>query len=253
MLPSAAVSDISTTSGKSQSGAYSVQGLLGVPLFGVAPVDPVAVTDTPENVQKSALKIKVVGLVAGDDDGLGVAVLTYGGKTKVYGVGEKIEVPGSVKLLAVHADHIIIENNRKREKIELDKRDAIRGVTRAAAAPASAAETSDSIDLNDPQFKALIGDARDTLQNSPLKLARYFAVSPMNENGKLVGYSIKPGRDARLFEILDLQSGDVLLAVNGQSLGDIPPTELLKLMENTSSFELLVDRNGTILSKRLDL
>ncbi|MFQ3200383.1 MAG: general secretion pathway protein C [Zhongshania sp.] len=229
--------------------SYDVQSLLGVPLFGVPPVSEVAAVDAQQDVGRSSLKITVIGLVSGADE-RGVAVLRHGNKTKTYIVGEKIEVPGSVRLLAVLADYIIIENNRKREKIELDKKAELAGITSAAVSSVSSSKT---INLYTPEIRRLIGDARDTVQNSPLMLARYFSVSPVNDGGSLIGYEIKPGRDKRLFEELSLQAGDVVLSVNGQSVVDLQPQELFKLMQNTTSFELLVQRADTILTKRFDI
>lgn len=231
--------------------SYNVQALLAVPLFGVPPKVAGPDVAIQQDVKRSSLKIKVLGLVAGPDES-GVAVLRHGSKTKAYAIGEKIEVPGSVKLLAVLDDHIIIENNRKQEKIELDERRISGGVT-ASAAASGAIRDDDVIRLDRPEVVELIGDPRETVRNSPLRLARFFSVSPVSEGSSLIGYSIKPGRDPRLFEVLELTPGDVILSVNGQSVADMPPTELMKMLEISNSFELLVQRNGTILSKRLDI
>jgi general secretion pathway protein C len=250
-LPAAVVSNerLGGDGSRPSSTSYDVQSLLAVPLFGVPPVSDVVAAETGKDIRRSALKITVIGLVSGNDE-LGVAVLRYGSKTKAYSVGEKIEVPGSVRLLAVLSDYIIIENNRKREKIELDKKSALAGISSAAS---PSANDNTTVDLNTPEIRSLIGDARDTVQNSPLMLARFFSANPVNENGKLLGYEIKPGRDTRLFEQLALQPGDVVLSVNGQSVADLQPQELFKLMQNTTSFELLVQRADTILTKRFDI
>ncbi len=228
---------------------YNVQALLAVPLFGVPPVAATDEQQIQKDVKRSRLKITVLGLVAGSGE-RGVAILRHGNKTKAYGIGEKIDVAGSVSLLAVMADHIIIENNRKQEKIELQKRGVHRGVSTSAAPSAPAAQV---INLNQPDIRKLIGNPRETVRNSPLRLARFFAASPAMDNGRLIGYELKPGRDTRLFKLLDLQAGDIVLSINGQSLADLPTVELMKLMETTQSFELLVQRNDTILSKRLEI
>lgn len=249
-LPTAVVADSGGGSSASRNNAsYDVQSLLAVPLFGVPPVSDVAAAEASEDIRRSALKITVIGLVAGTDE-LGVAVLKHGNKTKAYSVGEKIEVPGSVRLLAVLPEYIVIENNRKREKIELDKKDGLAGISSAISPSATGNST---VDLNSPEIRELIGDARDTVQNSPLMLARFFSANPVNENGRLLGYELKPGRDKRLFDQLQLEPGDVVLSVNGQSVADLQPQELFKLMQNTTSFELLVQRADTILTKRFDI
>ena len=116
---------------------YNVQSLLAVPLFGEAPQDD-SEKVIQQDVQRSRLKISVLGLVSGSDES-GVAILRHGSKTKAYSVGEKIEVAGSVTLLAVMSDHIIIENNRRQEKIELEKRQLSGGITAAPSASAQPA------------------------------------------------------------------------------------------------------------------
>ena len=246
-LPPASVATVDVATGNGPD--YSVQSLLAVPLFGEPPKAAVDEQTIQKDIKRSRLKITVLGVVAGSKDS-GVAILRHGSKTKAYGVGEKIEVAGAVKLLAVMPDHIVIENNRKQEKIELQKRRVSQGIS-ATATPAAA--NGDVIDLNRAEIRDLIGDPRQTIQNSPLRLARFFAASPVMEGEQLIGYEMKPGRDPRLFKLLDLKPGDVVLSVNGQSLSELPTTELMKLMETTQSFELLVQRNNTILSKRLDI
>lgn len=249
-LPQVASSSAALPAVTSDSADVNVQALLAVPLFGIKPASENPTADlAAEDVKVSALKIKVLGLVAGGGDA-GIAVLQYGGKTRAYAVGEKIEVPGDVKLLAVLSDYVLIENNRRREKLELDKRPQVSGVNASSPPVQSGDET---LDIDRPEIRELIGDPRDTVQNSPLKLARFFSVSPVKENGQMVGYSLAPGRDKRLFELLDVKAGDILLSVNGQSLVDASTPELLKMMEETSSFELLVKRGDAILTKRLNL
>lgn len=243
-------SPLSSAPVTSDNNAVNIQSLLAVPLFGIKPAsENPGVAVAAEDVKVSALKIKVLGLVAGEGEA-GIAVLQYGGKTRAYAVGEKIEVPGDVKLLAVLSDYVLIENNRRREKLELDKRPQVTGVS-ASSAPTSAGD--ETLDIDRPEIRELIGDPRDTVQNSPLKLARFFSVSPVKENGQMLGYSLSPGRDKRLFDMLDVKAGDILLSVNGQSLADASTPELLKMMEETSSFELLVKRGDAILTKRLNL
>lgn len=239
----------STISNVSSAQSYNVQSLLSVPLFGVKPAGVESQAVASENVKVSALKISVLGLVAGGGDG-GVAVLRYGNKTRAYAVGEKIEVPGDVRLLAVRGDHILIENNRRREKIELDKRPSLSGVSSSTAERGADAT---EVDIHRPEIRELIGDPRQIVQESPLKLVRFFSLSPVTEGGQLVGYALGPGRDKRLFELLNVEAGDILLSVNGQALADVSPPELLKMMENTNSFELLVKRGDAILTRRLTL
>jgi len=248
-LPVAGAVDKPSTNTATQQ--YDVQSLLAVPLFGLRPSSPVTGAEIQKDIRRSALKITVIGLVAGNDE-RGVAVLRHGSQTKAYAIGEKIDVPGSVTLLAVLADHIIIENNRKQEKIELDQKVAAAGL-RAAGAGAPRASYAENVDLTTPGIRELVGDPRDTVQNSPLQLVRFFSVNPVMDDGKVTGYAVKPGRDGRLFSQLSLEPGDVVLSVNGQSLSDMSPQELMKMMENTSSYELLIKRADTILTKRFDL
>jgi len=248
-LPSAGPVVVTSTS-KSSAKNYDVQSMLAVPLFGLRPSNAVAATEIQKDIRRSALKITVIGLVAGNDE-RGVAVLRHGNKTKAYGIGEKIEVPGTVTLLAVLADHIIIENNRKQEKIELDQKAGATGLR--AASTNSRPSNAENVDLSTAGIRELVGDPRDTLQNSPLQLVRFFSVNPVMDGGRLTGYEVKPGRDTRLFSQLSLEPGDVLLSVNGQSLSDMSTQELMKMMENTSSYELLIKRADTILTKRFDL
>jgi general secretion pathway protein C len=62
---------------------------------------------------------------------------------------------------------------------------------------------------------------RQNIRNSPRSLydlAR--TAQKLDDQGNLLGYSVEPGRNAELFEEVGLQSGDLIVEVNGLALSE---------------------------------
>lgn len=231
--------------------AYDLAALMSAPLFGetqaLAANTPVAT----EAVKRTNLRISLLGVVVGGNQG--VAILKHDGKEYAYKVGDKLDVPEDITLVAVASDYAIIARAGGNEKIELDKpgQTGVRGnEVRVVSRPDVA---STNINLNDPSIRRLIGDPKQTLNTNPLRLTRYISAQPLVEGGKTIGFSVQPGRDKRLFGQLGLQPGDVVVAINSQRVGEAAVSDLLNSVNNSQSVEVEILRNGLKQTIRLNL
>lgn len=231
--------------------------LLTNPLFGTAPV---ASTTAPENteVRDTRLRITLLGVVAGDN-GSGVAVLSHDGKIRSYSVGQRLDMRQKVTLHSVYPDHVLIDYRGARERIALkgtpSKRSSNRSASTAVRKTANNSQqvvTTRSVNLKAPAIRSLVGDARETITNSPLKLVRFMTAQPWDEGSKR-GYRIQSGIDKRLLPYLGLKSGDVVLAVNDRPVRSINIGEVNNLVNGSDRFALRVLRDGQEIGINLDL
>lgn len=226
--------------------SYQLNNILAVPLFGERKQDAAVVAT--QDVKRSRLNIKLRGVVASGSES-GVAILFHDGKEHAYAAGDRLNVREAITLQSVLEDHVIISRNGALEKIELEK---LRSRSASGQGVARVPRNS-SVDLNTEYIRRLVGDPRTTLKNNPLRLMRYLTFTPYVQAGRTVGFTIKSGRDKRLFPKLGLQEGDVVTAVNNQSVGEVPMSDLLNSLDNNTSFEITVLRNGATEIIRLTL
>lgn len=232
---------------------YDLGMLTSVALFGepqqAGGITPA--TESAETVKRSNLRIDLLGVVAGGDRG--VAVLRHDGKEYAYRVGDRLDVSETITLAAVAPEYVIIARAGGREKIELEQlegRKLAGGELRVVDRSGPVAAT---VDLNDPSIRRLIGDPKQTLNSNPLRLTRYISAQPHLENGKVIGFIVQPGRDKRLFSQLGLEAGDMVLSVNGNSVGEAAASDLLNSVNNSQSVEVQLLRDGLQQTIRLNL
>ena len=85
-------------------------------------------------------------------------------------------------------------------------------------------------------------------------LSDVVSMSIHRENGQIVGYKIRPGRDRQLFDSLGLQADDVVKAVNGVELTSPQRVmEIYREMGDARSASLLIDRDGQEVSIDIEL
>lgn len=68
-------------------------------------------------------------------------------------------------------------------------------------------------------------------------------MNTFNEGGKMAGFTLSPGRDADKFKALGLQTGDVVIAVNGWPMSD--SAQILEMYNNLGSSATLQVKRGT--------
>ncbi len=249
----------SSTAQRAPETSVDIGVLLSNPLFGRAEVASTPTRASAE-VRDTRLRIQLLGVVAGSD-GDGVAVLSHDGKVRSYLRGQALDMRKKVVLHSVFPDHVLIEHSGVRERISLkDKAGKVavqggvkRGNTRnPVTQPTTAPANVQSVNLQAPAIRSLVGDVRETVTTSPLKLVRFMTAQPWSE-GQYQGYRIQPGIDKRLLPYLRLKPGDVVLAVNDRPIRSIDLGEVNNLVNNSDRFALRVLRNGQEIGINLDL
>ena len=189
--------------------------------------------DAPE----TTLKIVLLGRFAG---GAQIATLkTPDNREKSYGVGD--EVMNGVTLQNVYSDFVVLNVNGEIQRLTF-QRD---GQTGLSDAENDTASQSVSVQGTPPQ-------SADTVSTIPgqsadlSKLIQLVQINPNFNQGRFAGFSLKGRNDDSVLKQFGLQSGDVITAINGDSLLEGAPDlqGLVTKFSNASQVELDIIRDG---------
>ena len=247
--PSVSVPNTTVTA-SGQSGV-NVRRLQQLNLFGDAtvspePQEPAQVTDAPE----TRLNLTLTGVVASSLEQAGTAIIENRNVQNVYGLGEKIEGTNAT-LQQVFRDRVIIRNGGQHETLMLD------GIDYDEANRKRERQVVRPVKDNEPDTRRLSDNAVEVTENlrgNPANFTDYISISPKTEDGQLLGYQVKPGKDPALFESAGLQAGDVIAQINGLDLTDLQQSqEALSELRNSQTIELTIIRDGEYATIYLDL
>ena len=208
-------------------------GIASLHLFGDRAAPP-APTVRPVEVPETRLQLVLRGVFASADPAAAGAIIAErNGKESFYGIGDQL--PGGAVLKEVHADHIVLLRGGRLETLRMPRE----GVAAPSARQGrSAARGTDG-------SQASLRELRDMVLENPQQLADKVRLQPYREGGRMVGYQVRPGRDARFLARFGLEPGDVVTAVNGIRL-DSPTRGLsiLRSLAKRDQVRLEIKRNG---------
>ncbi|PID60145.1 MAG: type II secretion system protein GspC [Gammaproteobacteria bacterium] len=198
-------------------------------LFGDAAAKPAPEAEKKpvKRIEETRLNLQLAGVFAYQPQERAIAIIGAGnGEQGAYGIGDKIS--GDTTLEEVHADHVVLNNRGKLEKLMLPddvQPIAMQPVQPVAqpAAPQGAPQNGGGEAMADPnnapiELPTNPGELRDTLAKNPSMLGRVVAAEPYQENGKLVGYRIMPKQNPEILEAQGIIAGDVITRVNNIDL-----------------------------------
>ena len=215
-----------------QRAGFDVQGVVSAHLFGVASVDPS--TEDPANAPQSTANLVLAGTIASRDPKRGVAIISDGGPSKVYSVGD---VVGGAALHSVYLDHVILERGGVLETLLLPRQlgPGVRG-------PSLLRRSG-----GDPRTVAAVDNIRRLVQQDPGILDQVMRTVPSYDNaaGKLRGFRTYPGRNRQIFSRLGLKPGDLVTAINGTALDDPQRSqEVFNTIQSSDHATVTVERGG---------
>ena len=191
------------------------------------------ITNTPPDTK---LNLKLQGIYHGSTS---YAAIIANNNNAFYRVGDFL--PSGAILHAIFPKKIILLRNGKYETLRFigSKDNETKQFTQKYA-------------KNKPE--KLLAEYQRQLKYNPQQLAQLVRVSAVNKNGKLLGYRIRPNKDASLLSQFNLQSGDILTAVNNIKLDSpLKALNLIQKLSTANKVELEVLRNGQELSLAFDV
>jgi len=207
-----------------------VQSVVSAHLFGVAVADPA--DQDPSNAPQSTSNLVLAGTIATQDPKHGVAIISDGGPSKVYSVGDNL---GGASLHSVYLDHVILERAGALETLVLPRLLTGNAVT---VAPRRGP---------DPRTAAAVDNIRRMVQQDPGLLDQVMRTVPSYDStaGRLRGFRAYPGRNRMIFNKLGLKPGDLVTAINGTALDDPQHSqEVFNTIQSSDHVTVTIERGG---------
>lgn len=208
------------------------------------------------NVPETRLNLVLTGLVASDEQSKAAAIIEYQGKQETYGIGDII-IGTRANLEQVLMDRVLIKQSGRLETLMLDGFDYNQPAKKIANKPAAkrnktkiGPQSSRSGVVDQRSNKQLTATAkilRAEFSQDPAKIGDYLRISPKRKDGKIIGYTLRPGKKPEFFKLAGLKAGDVAVEMNGFDL--IAPTQAMQAMaemRQARDISLLVNRQGNL-------
>jgi general secretion pathway protein C len=222
---------VAPTAVRSHAGA-NVQSVVSAHLFGVAVVDPA--TQDEGSAPLSSANLVLAGTIATENPKKGIAIISDGGPSKVFLVGENVN---GASLYSVYLDHVILDRGGTLETLLLPR--LLSGGSRTAAAAPRHIEAS--------RAAQTVRDIKHMVEQNPSVLDQVMRVVPSFDSaaGKLRGFRAYPGRNRAIFSELGLKAGDLVTAINGQPLDDAQHSqEVVNTLQTSDFATVTVERGG---------
>lgn len=180
--------------------------------------------------------------------------------------------PGSqiavgVEVVGIERGRVLLVNNGRREYIPVGELPPEKPKTAARAeAPASAKPAAKPRDAGIPGAAEAIRcdggggsctverDFVEGLLKNPMQAAREIRVAPAQRDGEAYGFRLGRVRPGTLPQLLGLETGDVVLAVNGYELNSIDGAMgLLGKLRRATNLEVSIERKGKTMTKAVKI
>jgi general secretion pathway protein C len=224
---------IASTAQTRQHPAVDIQSVVSAHLFGIAKADPS--TQDPANAPLSSANLVLAGTIATEDPKHGVAIISDGGPSKVYSVGQNVN---GATLHSVYLDHVILDRGGTLETLLLPRQ--LAGDRNRPPSPVRRIGA-------DPRTVAAVDNIRRMVQQDPGLLDQVMRTVPSYDNaaGKLRGFRAYPGRNRAIFNKLGLKPGDLVTAINGQALDDPQRSqEVFNTIQTSDHVTVTLERGG---------
>ncbi|MFN2360506.1 MAG: type II secretion system protein N [Marinobacter sp.] len=223
----------SADSGAMDAASRRLQPMAAHQFFGRAAGQERVAEVVRRSAPETRLDLRLEGvLVAERPEDSGAIVAGSNGVTEHYRVGDVL--PGNAELSEVEPGRILIRRNGQYESLTFDEESSASMVEEAE---------DEQVASSPDQF---LNDAREQLDSQGVAALAPYGLSPAGDDGGS-GY-VYDGSNAML-NAVNLRSGDVITAVNGQRLGDLEQD--MTLFENWRSepqLEIEIERDGSILT-----
>ena len=196
--------------------------------------------DAPE----TTLKIRLLGRISGSSQ---IATLrTPDNQERSYTVGD--EVINGVTLQNVYPDFVVLKVNGEVQRLTF-QRDEKTGLSqpqtdRVSQSVSIAGNATEQSNLN---------TTNPSQQIDPSALMKSVQLNPNFESGTLIGYEIRARSGEAKLEEFGLQSGDIVTAINGNSLLQSQPDlqGLITNLKNANQVKLDILRDGSAITVQI--
>ena len=228
--------------------SIDIKALKALALFG----EPAKVTEQPvkaapapvKEAKETVLNVKLNGVFASSNLAQAYAIISQGKQQSLYRVGEALDNLRGVTLVSVLSDRVIIDNNGKNEAILLYPEGE-------QISNASDTHYEDTL-KKEPTLRGAV--SRLAAGQKVQRLTDVIKISMARENGAVIGFRVRPGRNRQIFDKLGLRTNDIVTAVNGTELSSPEVAmEMYRSMRNATEASIQIKRGDEQLSFDLDV
>ena len=219
----------------------SFRKLSAANLFGK--VDSVA-PPQPSKAPETKLNLTLRGVLAAKPSELASAIIAQGtsGKEDIYSIGDKVS--NGVLIKEIHPTYVVLDRNGRLETLRLPKDSGVAGF--------KPNQTRRNIRASSPA--SALKEIRGNILKNPTSFGDYALPVLVKENGKQIGYRLKPQKKGELLSELGIQSTDVIVQINGVKL-DKPQNGIsaLRKLSTAKNLDIVVKRNGVEIPLNISL
>ncbi|MFO1467170.1 MAG: type II secretion system protein GspC [Steroidobacteraceae bacterium] len=213
-----------------------VNRLVAAHLFGVAEAQEADLD--PADAPPSSSNLTLTGTIATQDPKRGVAIISDGGPSKVYSIGDRV---GGATVHSVYLDRVLLARDGNLESLMLPRQ-----LEGGPAGPPPGPPPRSYADDGHGGF-SVAENLRRRVQAEPGLLNEIMRTVPSYDNkaGKLRGFRAYPGRNRLIFSKLGLKPGDIVTGINGTPLDDPQRSqEVLNTLSSSDRATITVERGG---------
>jgi general secretion pathway protein C len=192
-------------------------------------------SDSDTSAPATTLNLQLFGMRAPAGSAGGSAIIRRpDGTQDVFFVGQNI-IDG-VTLERIRADHVVIRRSGILESLYLDQ----------SRAPAPSVQSPDTPTVTAEEAP------RRRISATAAELFNAVQVVTGRTSAGIAGLAVRPAADPSLFSEAGFESGDILVAVNGQATAQLTALPaLVQSLQEASRFTITIDRKGQSLTYQL--
>jgi general secretion pathway protein C len=191
---------------------------------------------------ETKLNLTLKGVLATSPMEMASAIIAQGkdGKEDIYGIGDKM--PGGVTIKEIHPEYVVLERSGRLETLKLQK---LSGVDGFGLDDKSNLQSGRSNRYSQGSPAAALKDIRSNIMKNPTSFGEYALPVVVKENGKQIGYRLKPQQKGEMLSELGIESGDVITQINGVKLDNQQNgISALRKLSTAKNLNIVVKRNG---------
>lgn len=200
-------------------------------LFGSFEQEAAPQSDKPTDAPETRLRLELLGVFQTADTDKASAIIAEKGKEgELYRIGDSI--PGNASLEEVYPDRVILRRAGRLETLRWSD-SSLGGVSQVSRQPAVERE---------PQQSQIAEGSEEDMQRQRKAIIGQLGLQPVAQGGNL-GYQLGKRAPKQLISQVGLQSNDVILSVNGHSLGtEEGDMAALRSFQETRQASIVVQR-----------
>lgn len=223
--------------------AIQAQNLFGIAGATQGPIsqDVAAAPVIGEDIETTKLNLTLSAVLASEDTNAARAVIADGNDQSLYSVGEQVGKNAGVKLAKVLTDRVILDNKGNHEALWLYSEEDYKSTPKATYTERAPASVPMSRQTGPEEGKQVVVK-QDQIPTSINDVIRF---SVYREDGKMLGYRVRYGRERELFDQVGLKMNDIVTSVNGIRVDDPKQIRMVyQSLKTATSAQLEVMRDG---------